>query len=389
MNKEHFQRHYNLLITAMNSLLTNKTRSLIITGCLIAIIFPFISAMALSEGVKYQALISVEEGADIYLTRDFYGNNAPIGLETIHRVKTIEGVTKVIPRVIGRMYLFDKLLVVVGIPKENLSDTMSFLNGRPFQGEQEVIVGKGMADYFGLNIGSKFTVDLMPGVPFEITGIFRSSPTIWSSDVLIMSFDDAARLFRLREQATDLLVYTRPGSTETVSEELKKLDNPLEPPLRIQDRNLVKRYFYRGFNYKAGVFTALYLVAFALAIPAILITSGLITIERKREVGVLKATGWQTQEILEMLGWENFILALAAAIISILLAMVWIKVFNAAFLAQFFIAESGLLPSFQVPARFLPIPCLLSFFFAISLSMTGSLYSTWRTAIIPPVEAMR
>jgi ABC-type antimicrobial peptide transport system permease subunit len=103
----------------------------------------------------------------------------------------------------------------------------------------------------------------------------------------------------------------------------------------------------------------------------------------------MKATGWQIQDVLELVAIENLILSLTAASLAILLAFFWLKVFNGALVAQFFVAEIDLLPRFQVPSRFLPLPCLFSFFFSIILTMTGSLYSTWRTAIIPPAEAMR
>jgi ABC-type lipoprotein release transport system permease subunit len=86
---------------------------------------------------------------------------------------------------------------------------------------------------------------------------------------------------------------------------------------------------------------------------------------------------------------ENLVISLTSAPISILLAMVWLKWFNGAFIAQFFIAEIGLMAPFPIPARFLPLPCLFAFLFAVVLTMVGSLYSTWKTATVPPVEAMR
>ncbi len=151
----------------------------------------------------------------------------------------------------------------------------------------------------------------------------------------------------------------------------------------------MKRYFQRGFNYKAGVFTALYTVAFALAIPALLIVSGFGQTERRKEIGIIKATGWQTQEVMEMVALENLIISLTSAPLAILMAMAWLKLFNGAFIAQFFIAEIGLMAPFPVPSRFLPLPCFFAFLFAIVLTMVGSLYSTWKTATVPPVEAMR
>ena len=66
-----------------------------------------------------------------------------------------------------------------------------------------------------------------------------------------------------------------------------------------------------------------------------------------------------------------------------------IRVFNGFFIAQFFIGESGLMPPFPVPFRFIPVAALLSLILALTLTMTGSLYNTWRMAATPAAETMR
>jgi ABC-type lipoprotein release transport system permease subunit len=306
----------------------------------------------------------------------------------------MEGVVKVFPRVVGRSYFANQLATLVGIPAEDIPKSIRLMQGGMFREKGEVVVGKGLAKDFQLQIGVRFTLLVNSSKIFKVSGIFDSDTTIWSSNLILMSFEDASEFFKMKGKATDILIYTRPGYAPFLAKEIQEkmeTSNPgqVEPPLRVQDKTLVKRYFERGFNYKAGVFTALYTVAFALAIPALLVVSGFGQTERRKEIGVLKATGWQTQEVMEMVALENLVISLTSAPISILLAMVWLKWFNGAFIAQFFIAEIGLMAPFPVPSRFLPLPCLFAFLFAIVLTMVGSLYSTWKTATVPPVEAMR
>ena len=140
---------------------------------------------------------------------------------------------------------------------------------------------------------------------------------------------------------------------------------------------------------KEGIFSALYIVAFALGVPAILVASGFGLSERKKEIGIMKATGWQTLEVLELISIEQFLISLLGATIAIVLSILWIKGFNGAFIAQFFIAEVTMLPKFTMPARFLPLPCLLSFFFAFLLTMVSSIYSSWRASTVSPVMSMQ
>ena len=388
------KRHFNLLFAAFGNIIRNKVRSLVILLCLIAVLFPFITAISISEGIKFQSLISVEEGADIYVTMDYFGSNAPISLDYLDRFRKMEGVTKVFPRIVGRTYFANRLATIVGILPENFPKSIRLAQGRMFREKGEVIVGKGLAKEFHLQLGVRFSLSNNPSKIFRVAGFFDADATIWSANLILMSFEDASEFFQLREMATDILIYTRPGYAPVLAKEIQeKMEasktDQVEPPLRVQDKGLVKRYFQRGFNYKAGVFTALYTVAFALAIPALLIVSGFGQTERRKEIGVIKATGWQTQEVMEMVALENLVISLTSAPLSILLAMAWLKWFNGAFIAQFFIAEIGLMAPFPVPSRFLPLPCLFAFLFAIVLTMVGSLYSTWKTATIPPVEAMR
>jgi ABC-type lipoprotein release transport system permease subunit len=387
-------KHLNLLFTAVGNVLRNKIRSIVLILCLIAVLFPFVTALSISEGIKFQSLISVEEGADIYVTSDNYGSNAPISLDYLERLGKMEGVKKVFPRIVGRTYFVNRLATIVGILPENIPKSIHLAQGGMFRERGEVVIGKGLAKEFRLQLGVRFSLSVNPSKLFRVAGIFDSSATIWSANLILMSFEDASEFFKMEGKATDILIYTRPGYAPFLAKEIQErmeASNPdqMEPPIRVQDKPLVRRYFQRGFNYKAGVFTALYTVAFALAIPALLIVSGFGQTERRKEIGVIKATGWQTQEVMEMVALENLVISLTSAPLAILLAMAWLKWFNGALIAQFFIAEIGLMAPFPVPSRFLPLPCFLAFLFAIVLTMVGSLYSTWKTAAIPPVEAMR
>lgn len=362
--------------------------------CLIAILLPFITGIAISEGIKFQASVSVDQGADIYVTRDNYGSNAPIPLSFVRRFEKLEGVLRVVPRVVGRTYFANRLVVITGMERSNLPPQLQIIQGTNFQKQGEVIIGKALSKEFDLHPGMMFSLSFNPYITFKVSGIFEpGTTTIWSSDMIFMSFEDASRFFVMQGKATDILIYTRPGYATVLAEKIQTKwavdKKSTTPPLRVQDKSLVKRYFSKGYNYRAGVFTALYTVAFALAIPALLVTSGFGLTERKKEIGIYKATGWQTSDILEMVALENLLISLTAAPVAIILSFMWLKLFNGAFIAQFFIAELGLFSRFPVPSRFVPLPIILSFFFAVILTMVGSSYSTWRTAIVPPSEAIR
>ena len=204
-------RHLNLLFTAIGNIIRNKVRSIVLILCLLAVLFPFITALSISEGIKFQSLISVEEGADIYVSSDYFGSNAPISLDYLERFRKMDGVTKVLPRIVGRTYFANRLATIVGIPPENIPKSIHLAQGRIFHEKGEVIVGKGLAKEFHLQLGVRFSLSVNSSKLLKVAGIFDSDATIWSANLILMSFEDASEFFKMKGKATDILIYTRPG----------------------------------------------------------------------------------------------------------------------------------------------------------------------------------
>ncbi len=368
---------------------------MVVILCLVAILLPFLSAMAILEGVKRDSFISAEKGGDIYLTMDMYGRNGVIPLEMASAAKDIEGVVKVIPRAISRIYVGGRLAVLLGIPVENVPEGISLIKGRP-PGEGEVVIGKRLARDLRLNTGDTISlgvriigiVDHVPYVvkkEFRVSGIFDASSGIWTSSLIVMNLNEMISLYDMDGFVTDMVVYVKPGYVSKVSEELQKRNSYF----RIQTKDLVKSYLDRGFNTKGGIFLIIYTVAFAIGIPAILVSSGLGLSERRKEIGVFKALGWRTSEVMEMVFFECLILSLSSVPVTFLLSYFWIKVLNGVFIAQIFIPGAGNFPFFSVPSLFLPMPLILSFLISIVITTVGSLYTTWRISIVSPQEALR
>jgi ABC-type lipoprotein release transport system permease subunit len=187
-------------------------------------------------------------------------------------------------------------------------------------------------------------------------------------------------------------VKTRPGYQGIVDVIVRLSEEQAQkglPPLRVQTRDLVDRYSQRGFNIKAGVYTGFYCLVFVLGIVSIGVISGFGLSERRREIGVMKAMGWQTQEVLELVAVENLVLSVASVPFLVMVSAAWIHLFNGAWISRFFIASIEVMIPFVVPSRIFPVPVFLGTLLAVILTMVGSIHSTWRAAVVPPSEAMR
>jgi ABC-type lipoprotein release transport system permease subunit len=120
-----------------------------------------------------------------------------------------------------------------------------------------------------------------------------------------------------------------------------------------------------------------------------MVTSGLGLAPRRREIGILKAVGWQTDEIMLRSIVECAMLSLAAASISILLAFGWLKALNGVWIASIFLSGVSVVPAIEVPYDFAPVAAMLAYGVALVLALAGTLFASWRAATATPIEAMR
>ncbi len=209
---------------------------------------------------------------------------------------------------------------------------------------------------------------------------------------MIMHLKDANEFFRMKGYISQLLVYAPSERTTSLIRSQGnrlKAQHAYDPGLHIEDRSRTYERLQSGYAHKRGIFILLYIIVVALAIPAFLVTSGLGMRELDREIGVLKAVGWRTWEVLEKVALENLLISLAAVSISILLSMAWIKGLNGILIAQFYVAEVGLIADVDIPSRYLPSHAVFCLVFALGVTLIGSLFSIWKKVRTTPTELMR
>jgi ABC-type lipoprotein release transport system permease subunit len=381
----------NLLFAACGDLIRHRGRSFVVTLCLVAILFPLVTALAISEGLRFQAEISIGEGADFYVSEDRYGGNGPISLDYQSKLSGLQGVSRVMSRVVGRTYFVDRLTAVVGLEPEALSALKPLVRGEVPKAPGEVLLGQGIARAFKIQVGMPFSLGANPHKTFKITGIL-SPACLWSSDLMVMGHRDANEFFRIKGFSTQLLIYTSSDSSPLVGKPLIGRSDPGRPQvphLRVEDRYHIQERVRAAFAHKGGIFIILYIIVATLAIQAFLITSGFGLRAMEKEIGVMKAIGWRTSEMLGKIGLECLAISLTALSSAILLSMALTRGLNGILIAQFFVAEVGLVPEVDIPSRYLPLHGLLGLALALCITLSGGLLSAWRKAQRSPAELMR
>lgn len=388
--------------TGLAAVLLHPLRSLVSFAAVVVVLLPYLTGMGLAKGLEAEAEASVHFGADLTVSGSQFGRPAPLPLTAVPFIRRLDGVTAVVPRIVGEVVLGKDRVhaVLVGLPPEHFPAWTDCVEGDlPREGgPHELVVGTALARRLKLKAGSRL-------LPFyrndrgehnsRVVGLFKPDAPLWQANLILTTFDTAAHVFDQPGLATDLLVWCRPGYQRALSETIERAvafagrpGRGLVRP-RVVAREDLLALLPHGLLHREGIFNLHFLLAFVVGILVLLVTSGVGLAERRRELGILKATGWQTDEVLLRGLVESFCLSLAGACVALLLAWVWLRIFNGRGVAGLFLDGADAAADFPVPFRLTPIPALLALAIAFAVVLSGTLYSTWRAATAPPREAMR
>ncbi len=395
------RRLLDISFTGLTAVLLHPLRSLASVAAVVAVLLPYLGGLAISQGVEAEAEASARFSADLYVTGIQFGRPVPLPLEAADAVRRLDGVTGVVPRIVGEVRLGKEreYAVLVGLPPDHFAGWGDCVEGGlpgPGPGPNELVLGSVLARRLGLKVGS-------PILPFyhssrgdrvsRVVGVFKPDGPLWQSNLVLTTFDTAADVFDQHGLATDLLVSCRPGYQAAVSQAVERdLSFPAgggAVRARVTGREDLLALLPQGLLHREGIFNLHFLLAFAVGVLVLLVTSGVGLAERRREIGVLKATGWQTDEVLLRALVESLALALAGACTALLAAWAWLRLFNGWGAAGLFLEGVDAAPGVPVPFRLAPVPFLLAFVIAFVVVLTGTLYSAWRAATAAPREAMR
>jgi ABC-type lipoprotein release transport system permease subunit len=354
---------------------------------------PLLTGLAISRGMQDEARRAAEAGADLYISGVEFGRPCPVPRPLAGEIGALPGVTAAVPRIVGRVELGSERLaaVVVGLPPEHFPPGLECVEGRfPAKAARnELVVGTDLAHRLNLHVGS-----LLP--PFyrsrggervsEVVGIFRSDVSLWQGRVVLAPLDTAAHIFDEPDRVTDVLVYCHRDRREQVGRAIRQTTTAGR--VRVITREELAVSAPAGTVRREGMFAALSVLGLASSVLAVVVTSGLGLDERRREVGVLKATGWHTDEVLLRSLAESGLVAAGGVAVSVLLAFAWLELLGGYGLAGVFLEGAGGAGA-AVPSRLTPTPALLAAAAALVVVGTGSLYPTWRASSSPPREAMR
>jgi len=377
---------------ALGSMRRRPVQNCALGGVYALIVAILATVQIFSQSMKNEAARLLSDAPELVVQQLLAGRHQLISQSLAADIESIPGVDKVSPRFWG--YYYDVLTganyTLLGRGEIQPADSnLSLLEGRLPEDESECAIGAGVAKMRGLQVGDDLIlVDATNlGRSYMICGVFSTSSNLLTNDLVVMTDEELGHFFAMPSgYATDLTVGVRnPREVNTVAAKIKK-KYPSSRPITRQE---ILRTYDAVFDWRSGML--LVVCSSALLAFAILIWnkgSGL-SAEERREIGILKAIGWDTSDILLLKFWEAMLLAAAACLTGLLLAYGHMALAGAALLLRPLRGWSVLFPAFQpvITLDLYSIATLL--FLAIVPYLAASILPSWKAAVTDPDLVMR
>ncbi|XGU20847.1 ABC transporter permease [Rhodococcus sp. 3Y1] len=184
-----------------------------------------------------------------------------------------------------------------------------------------MLVSKSTADDKGWTVGSTQTLTGPGGVEYQtvVAGVFEDNQLIGS---WIVS-DEAYRKLMPAESLPDfvVLVKAKPGADLTTLRSELETATEKYVVVQVQDREEFKGTQGQQINTLLAILYGLLALAVVIAILGIINTLALSVVERRREIGMLRAVGMQRGQMRRTIYLESVLIAVYGAAVGVVLGI--------------------------------------------------------------------
>ncbi len=383
---------------AIGSILRAKYKSLFITIIFTFLTFLLTSIFFISNSIKYELNSTVESLPQIIVQKIKAGRQYDIEVNNIEQILELNGVVDAVARVWG-YYYFENAGVnfsIVGLNqyetqyKKSFTNIVEKFNLDKLSKNPSMVVGQGVYKVLNDNYYTKYFNFIKPDGTFkqvDIAGIFDSNIQLESNDVIVLQQDIARQIMGMREDmATDIVVkVANPKEILMIASKIKLMF----PDTRVITNEDLKVSYDNIFDYKSGIFLALFIISLFTFFIIIYDKSSGLSSEEKREIGILKAVGWTVDDILKEKFYEAFIISFIAYLLGVILAFTFVYIFQAPILRDIFVGYSQLKTTFELPFIFDIQTLFLVFFLSVPIYIAATIIPSWKSATIETDEAIR
>jgi len=372
------QRHLRVVAYAAGSLRRRWRKNLAVAAVYALVIFALASVVFLARALTEAAQSTLRGSPEILVQRLQAGRHGLFAEDDAASFAGIAGVRSVVPRRWAYHADPDRgELLLLRVPDHRAPRRL------------EAVAGEALLRRRGIREGGLLTLRGFTGepVPLTIAAIAASDRPLESAAEVRVSGEAFEALTGMPEGlATDLAVRVRNRrELATVAAKITRIRPDARPVLRDE----LFRTYASVFDWRAGVSIAALLVPVLAFILFAWDKAAGLSPEERREIGILKAIGWETGDVILFKGYEAAAVSLAAFAAGAGLAVAGSALSSAPAVLPALLGWSTLYPQFRPAPAVGPYQIATVFFLAVFPYLAATVVPTWRAATTDPDRVMR
>ena len=360
------------------------------------IIFLLSAVLFISASLQQSLLVTLETQADFSVTKIQAGRAVNTPILWTDKIMSINGVSKVAPRVYGRYYFTpkDQSFLIVGIDffdeqnSKEIKKLVENIDLKKFLSTDSMIIGEGVKKFLKAHYFNDIFTFKTPKGSFKKVKVAKHpiGVELIANDMIVMPIDLAREIFGMQEEEITDITFNVPNDAEW-DNMLTKL-HLMFYDVRVVEKREVKKAYENLYNYKGGLFLVLYLVTIITFILILYQRYTMVYSTERKEIGILRAIGWSIKDILKLKFYENVIVVIISFIVGVVLAYFYVFLWSAPLLNQIFLGGSNLSNNVTFePVIKLGLLGSIFLFYAVPF-LAAVLIPAWKIAVTPPKEAM-
>jgi putative ABC transport system permease protein len=366
---------------AIKNIFRNRTRTLLtVLGILIGI-GAIVALGSIAEGIDSSVQSSLELTAGKITVQEagtgLFAAGNQLTQEDIDVIESVGGIKDIVPVTVyvGNINFGGPEYIVIGVEPDKtqyfVGENIEMYQGRPLEeGDSGVgMIGKSIAERYNLQVGDSWTVK---EEDFEIVGIIDETGISDIDSAILVTLNELQNVLETDNYYSIYVIPDNIADTEKIAADIEDASEDLQAlssqELARQASEIVDQI--RFFTFGIGA-----IAAFVGGL-GVMNTMIMAVLERRKEIGVMKAIGATNRMVLTQILTESAMLSLIGGLGGILLGV-----------AASFLLSSGF--GGQISPVVTPMLALEGLSFALFLGIVGGIYPARKAAQLDPVEALR
>jgi len=330
---------------------------------------------------------------------------------TRERVLTVPGVTGATPYIYAQTLLsgssggsgvvlrgIDPITAtkVISLGDQMIAGAMTDLINQQDTRIPGIILGKQLANDLRAGPGSKLRL-ISPSGPLtpmgvipkiktsQVVGIFESGMYEYDSSLAFMALPAVQDFLEIGDVAHGIEVTVDKKDLNKADQVASAITAKLGPGTITRDWMAMNRNLFAAFKLeKIGMFIC---VALIILVAALNIISALIMVvmEKGRDIAILKSMGATSGSIMKIFFLQGLIISLTGTVLGVLGGLGLCELLSR---YQFIELPSNVYPMTTLPIKVLPLDIMIIAGCSIIISLSATLYPSWKASKVKPAEVL-